>query len=93
VALKVRAAAIIADGPPPLTSDEERYARYVVSDLLDDLAFANRYCQTFETLFTTGQSRDVIQLAEDILRPAGGRLFDGYRAEAPTHWKKPTPSA
>jgi hypothetical protein len=35
----------------------------------------------------------VIQLAEDILRPAGGRLFDGYRAEAPTHCKKPPPSA
>jgi len=32
---------------------------------------------------------NVIALAEELLAPDGGFLFDGYRLEAPLQWKKP----
>jgi hypothetical protein len=34
-----------------------------------------------------GETRRLIDLTEEILRPHGGFLFDGYRRDAPTDWK------
>jgi predicted nucleotidyltransferase len=134
-ALKQRAVAIIAMGPPPLDSPTEQRMRYFVSDSLDDLRaprsrdelmaagaqlyqeLANyhlrrqglwsakgkaiprvlrqadpqlfaKYSQCFNALFTLGDAKDVIALAEDLLRASGGPLFAGYRADAPPTWRK-----
>jgi nucleotidyltransferase-like protein len=46
------------------------------------------YMQSFGTLFKHGDAGPVIKLAEEILRPAGGFLFEGYRSEAPSTWRK-----
>ena len=54
-----------------------------------DAALGARYCRSFEHLFERGDVEAVIQLAGEILQPAGGPLFDGYRSEAPAAWRKP----
>ena len=46
------------------------------------------YMQSFETLFKHGDAGAVITLAVSVLRPAGGFLFEGYRSEAPSGWRK-----
>lgn len=38
-----------------------------------------KYCRSFDSVFKSDDSGEVIRLAEDLLRPAGGLLFDGYR--------------
>jgi hypothetical protein len=53
-----------------------------------DPELCEKYCQDFSTLFTQGDAADVVRLAEELLRPAGGPLFDGYRADAPPAWRK-----
>jgi hypothetical protein len=47
-----------------------------------------RYCQSFNTLFAQGETVEVIRLAEELLQPAGGPLFDGYRTDAPSAWRQ-----
>lgn len=135
-ALKQRAAALIAAGPPPLDAEAEARSRYLVSDLLDDLRAPRshdelmatggqlydrladyhlrrlghwsgkgkalpralqrvdrdlcvRYCRSFDKLFRLDDASEVIALAEELLRPAGGPLFDGFRSDAPAAWRKP----
>ena len=56
-----------------------------------DAALARRYSECFNTLFAQGDATDVLRLAEDLLRPAGGPLFDGYRSDAPAAWRRPPP--
>lgn len=51
-------------------------------------ALCDRYCDAFEELFTRGEPQAVIRLTEDLLREAGGPLFDGYRADAPPTWRR-----
>jgi predicted nucleotidyltransferase len=134
-ALKQRAAALIAAGPPPLDTEAEQRRRYVVTDLLDDIRGARsheelvaagarlydeladyhlrrlrqwsgkgkaippamrrldaelcaRYCRSFDDLFRLDDARGVIELTEELLQPAGGLLFDGYRSDAPAGWRK-----
>ena len=53
-----------------------------------DPELCEKYCRSFTTLFTEGDAADVIRLAEEVLLPAGGPLFDGYRADAPSAWRK-----
>lgn len=48
----------------------------------------SRYCSSFEDLFVHGQPERVIALAEEILRPTGGFLFDGHKLNAPAAWRK-----
>jgi hypothetical protein len=48
-----------------------------------------RYCAAFEELFVDGKSEKVVALAEEILNPSGGFLFDGHRLEAPAGYRKP----
>jgi Nucleotidyltransferase domain len=137
-ALKTRAAAIVAAGPPALDDESERRMRYFVSDLLDDLraprsrheavgagarlyeqlatyvlrqrglwaargkaiplrlrhvdaGLGDAYCTAFAELFASGDAGQVIRLAEDLLGEAGGPLFDGFRIDAPTTWKRQPP--
>jgi hypothetical protein len=46
-----------------------------------------RYCRSFDALFRNHEVREVLHLAEDLLSPAGGWLFDGYRSDAPASWR------
>jgi hypothetical protein len=57
-----------------------------------DAALCARYCGGFEDLFTKGDTRAVIELAEELLAPDGGLLFEGYRLDAPAEWRKPLAS-
>jgi hypothetical protein len=53
-----------------------------------DAGLCERYCRSFDSLFKGGDASAVIRLAEDLLRPAGGLLFEGYRSDAPPGWRK-----
>jgi nucleotidyltransferase-like protein len=48
-----------------------------------------RFREGFEELFAGGRSDKVITLAEEILKPHGGFLFDGYKHEASPECRKP----
>lgn len=65
-ALKRRASAIVAEGPPPLDEETERRMRYVVSDLVDDL----RAPRSRDELTASG-ARLYEQLADYYLRRQG----------------------
>jgi len=54
-----------------------------------DAALCDRYCRSFEDLFTHGDGRAVVALAEELLAPDGGFLFDGYRLDALAEWRTP----
>ena len=54
-----------------------------------DPELCRKYAQSFNTLFTLGDVTAVVHLAEELLRAAGGPLFDGYRADAPSAWRRP----
>jgi hypothetical protein len=53
-----------------------------------DPSLCERYCRSFDRLFRGDDAREVIHLAEDLLQPAGGLLFEGYRSDAPPGWRK-----
>ena len=48
-----------------------------------------KYCNSFDDLFRAGRTEKVIALAEEILKPCGGLLFEGYRSDAPAASRKP----
>lgn len=50
-------------------------------------ALARRYAEAFDQLFKNGESGLVVLLAEEILAPFGGLLFDSYRREVPSNWR------
>lgn len=52
-----------------------------------DARLAARYAASVESLFRAGDVTPVIELAEAILEPKGGVLFDGYRSDAPAEWR------
>jgi putative intracellular protease/amidase len=45
------------------------------------------FTSAFEEFFSRGNTAGVISLAEKIVAPLGGFLFDGYRRTAPTTWR------
>ncbi len=45
--------------------------------------FAYRYTEAFRLLFSSEMTYTVIALAEEVLQPYGGMLFEGYVREAP----------
>ena len=51
-------------------------------------ALSAEYSEAFSDLFARGNPEGVIRLAEDILRGSGGPLFEGYRADAPSTWRR-----
>jgi hypothetical protein len=53
----------------------------------DDSALGTRYCGAFDSLFRGHDVGPVVQLAEELLKPHGGLLFDGYRSDAPPSWR------
>jgi hypothetical protein len=48
-----------------------------------------RYCNSFEELFARGRAEKVIALAEEVLKPKGGFLFDGHKLDATAECRKP----
>lgn len=52
-----------------------------------DPAFAERFSTAFEQAFATSDVSEVIELADDLLRPNGGRLFAGYHRTAHKDWR------
>jgi hypothetical protein len=48
-----------------------------------DADFAARCCAAFDELFAAKRADAVIVLAEEMLAPHGGFLFDGYADDAP----------
>lgn len=53
-----------------------------------DAEFCSRYCDGFEKLFADGQTEQIIVLAEEVLEPVGGFLFEGYKLDAPAENRK-----
>jgi hypothetical protein len=53
-----------------------------------DADLGNAYGDAFTALFAHADPAPVVRLAEDLLRDAGGPLFDGYRTDAPAVWKR-----
>lgn len=51
--------------------------------------FSLRFCAGFERLFASGQTEEVIALAEETLEPVGGFLFEGHKLDAPPDNRKP----
>ena len=52
-----------------------------------DAALCAVYCEAFEELFG-GDPQAVIRLTEDLLQESGGPLFDGFRMDAPSSWRR-----
>ena len=48
-----------------------------------DAAFAERFLEAFDALFTGKRPEPAAALVEEMLRPFGGLLFEGFRKEAP----------
>lgn len=51
--------------------------------------FCTKFCEAFEELFGAGNSEKVVKLTEDLLKPHGGLIFDGFRREANVEGRKP----
>ncbi|UFU00107.1 nucleotidyltransferase domain-containing protein [Radiobacillus kanasensis] len=43
-----------------------------------DEEFTERFVEAFDTFYRTGDKHEVIKLADDVLKPFGGRLFEGF---------------
>lgn len=43
-----------------------------------DEAFANRFIQAFDSFYKTGDRVSIIEITDEVLKPYGGRLFEGY---------------
>jgi predicted nucleotidyltransferase len=54
-----------------------------------DSVLARRFIKAFQVASSTHRTSLLLQLAEVILKPYGGWLFDGYRVDAPSKWRKP----
>jgi hypothetical protein len=52
-----------------------------------DAELCTRYCAAFESLFRENEIGPVVNLAEQLLQPHGGPLFEGYRSDAPITWR------
>lgn len=56
---------------------------------LADHGLAARFSAAFGSLFRGAGTTEVVTLAEEILAPAGGFLFEGFRLDAPPAWRRP----
>lgn len=54
---------------------------------------ATRFDSAFTDLFTDGSTGPVQRLVDEALAPHGGRLVDGYRADAPAEWRRSPPAS
>jgi hypothetical protein len=53
-----------------------------------DPALYGDFVSAFDRFFAADDATGVIALAESIVAPHGGFVFDGYRREAPAEWRK-----
>jgi hypothetical protein len=53
-----------------------------------DPAVAGEYCRSFDRLFESGDASAVIALAEAMMAPDGGPMFEGFRSEAQPTWRR-----
>ena len=56
-----------------------------------DPAFHRRFTDAFDAAYTQHDTSAVIRLAEEVLAPDGGFLFDGYTRTAPHAWRLSAP--
>jgi hypothetical protein len=52
-----------------------------------DHSVSERFEKAFLSLYNGSDSRSVLRLADTLLEPHGGRLFAGYRSDAPADWR------
>ena len=52
-----------------------------------DPGFSERFVSSFADLFQAGNALKVIKIAEDVLAPDDGWLFEGYTSLAPKEWR------
>ncbi len=52
-----------------------------------DPVFFRKFTEAFDLLFSIGRAEKVIELAEGLLSPQGGFLFDSYRRDVSTAWR------
>ncbi|MEM9482808.1 MAG: nucleotidyltransferase domain-containing protein [Cyanobacteria bacterium P01_F01_bin.116] len=50
--------------------------------------FAAQFEESFAALFIDGKTEKLIELVENMLKPDGGWLFEGYKLIAPVDWRK-----
>lgn len=53
-----------------------------------DAALGQDFAAAFNVLFREGNPGPAIEIAERVLVPHGGLLFDGYRNDAPAEWRQ-----
>jgi predicted nucleotidyltransferase len=54
-----------------------------------DPELCRKYSQSFDALFRLADATAVVDLAVELLGAAGGILFEGYRSDAPSAWRRP----
>ena len=47
----------------------------------------HKFTTAFEAFFRSGDASQIINLAEELVEPFGGFVFDGYKREAPEAWR------
>lgn len=52
-----------------------------------DAELSKRFVSSFADLFRAGITENAIKIAEDVLAPNGGWLFEGYTSVAPKEWR------
>ena len=50
--------------------------------------FADQFEESFADLFINGKTEQLIKLVENMLKPDGDWLFEGYKLLAPVDWRK-----
>ena len=50
--------------------------------------FADQFEESFSELFINGKTEKLINLVENMLKPYGDWLFEGYKLVAPVDWRK-----
>jgi predicted nucleotidyltransferase len=53
-----------------------------------DLSFAKKFDEAFQNVFSKHDASQVLSLAENVLNPYGGFLFENAFAECPVEWRK-----
>ncbi|WP_066052751.1 nucleotidyltransferase domain-containing protein [Robertmurraya korlensis] len=54
-------------------------SKWIVRSLIEfDKDFTTRFVEAFDTFYKTGKKGRVIQLVEEVLKPYGGVLFEGF---------------
>jgi hypothetical protein len=52
-----------------------------------DWKMARKFKKAFEAAFGSSDARPIIRMADQILKPHGGRLWEGFKRKAPKAWR------